>query len=178
MKEKERSFLPEIYVVRAGVALAWAVALLVAGGDLGGATTALLIAYPAIDVVASLADARATRLPVQWVNAGLSAAALVAIAVATGHDAAAVLRVFGAWALVSGAIQLAVALQRRRRVPGQWPMMLSGGISVLAGVGFASMASADDPKLTNLAGYATLGAIFYLIAARGRHRVVAAGRPS
>ncbi len=174
MKEKERSFLPRIYVIRAGFALAWAVALALAGGDLGGATTALLIAYPAIDVVASLADARATRLPVQWLNAGISAVALIAIAVATGQDTAAVLRVFGAWALVSGAVQLGVALIRRRRVPGQLPMILSGGISVIAGVAFVSMASADDPKVTNLAGYATLGAIFYLVAARGQHRTIAA----
>jgi uncharacterized membrane protein HdeD (DUF308 family) len=173
MTEKERSFLRHIYAVRALFALVWAAGLVIAGGELGGATTVLVIAYPAIDVLASLADARATRLPVQWLNAGISAAALIAIAVATGEDTATVLRVFGAWALVSGAVQLAVALNRRRRVPGQLPMILSGAISTLAGIGFVSMASADDPTLTNLAGYATLGAIFYLVAARGTGGVVA-----
>jgi uncharacterized membrane protein HdeD (DUF308 family) len=165
MKEKERSFLRRIALVRGAIALAWAVALVLAGGHLGGATTALVIAYPAIDVVASLADARDTRTAVQWLNATISAAALIALAVATTASTEATLRVFGAWALISGAVQLAVALHRRRRVPGQLAMMLSGGISVLAGVAFVSMASADDASLSGLAGYATLGAVFYGVSA-------------
>jgi uncharacterized membrane protein HdeD (DUF308 family) len=159
--------LRRIYSVRAGLALAWAFALVLAGGELRGATTALLIAYPAIDVAASLLDARDTHTRVQWLNASIGVAALAGLAVATAHDAAAVLRVFGAWALVSGAVQLGVALARRRTTPGQLPMILSGGISVVAGAAFVAMAGADDPKLTNLAGYATLGAVFYLVSAWG-----------
>jgi uncharacterized membrane protein HdeD (DUF308 family) len=177
MKEKERSFFQRIYTVRAGLALAWALALVLAGSELRGATTALLIAYPAIDVVASLVDARDMRTRVQWLNAAISAAAVAGVAVAAGHDdAQAVLWVFGAWALVSGAVQLGVALVRRRRLAGQLPMILSGGISTIAGVGFLSMASADDPKFTTLAGYATLGAIFYLVSAWGQRRPAQPGR--
>jgi hypothetical protein len=45
-------------------------------------------------------------------------------------------------------------------------MILSVAISALAGIGFLSMAASDDPTFTSIAGYATLGAIFYLVSAR------------
>jgi hypothetical protein len=44
-------------------------------------------------------------------------------------------------------------------------MILSGGFSVLAGVSFIASASGDNPKLTNIAGYATVCGIFFLISA-------------
>jgi hypothetical protein len=48
---------------------------------------------------------------------------------------------------------------------GQWPMIISGGISVLAGGAFITGASADNPTLTNAIGYAIPGAVFFLISA-------------
>jgi uncharacterized membrane protein HdeD (DUF308 family) len=72
--------------------------------------------------------------------------------------------VWGAWAVVAGLIQLIVGAGRRK-LGGQWPMILSGGISVLAGLSFIAGASADNPKLTNVAGYAVLGGIFFLVSA-------------
>lgn len=74
------------------------------------------------------------------------------------------LRVWGAWAVVSGLIQLFVGVARWS-MGGQWAMILSGGISVLAGGSFIRGASQDDPSLTALAGYATLGGIFFLVSA-------------
>jgi hypothetical protein len=47
----------------------------------------------------------------------------------------------------------------------QWPMMLSGGISVVAGAGFILMAGAPNASLINVAGYAALGGIFFLVSA-------------
>jgi hypothetical protein len=44
-------------------------------------------------------------------------------------------------------------------------MILSGGISVVAGTSFILQASADGASLTNLAGYALLGGIFFLVSA-------------
>jgi hypothetical protein len=44
-------------------------------------------------------------------------------------------------------------------------MILSGGISVLAGTSFIAGASASNPKLTNIGGYAVLGGIFFLVSA-------------
>ena len=44
-------------------------------------------------------------------------------------------------------------------------MILSGGISVPAGVSFITAASAATTSLANVAGYATVGGIFFLISA-------------
>jgi hypothetical protein len=44
-------------------------------------------------------------------------------------------------------------------------MIISGGLSVLAGGSFIAAAAADNPALTNAIGYAIPGAIFFLIAA-------------
>jgi len=72
--------------------------------------------------------------------------------------------VWGAWAITAGLVQLFVAV-RRYRLGGQWAMILSGGISTFAGTGFILMAAGPKASLTGLAGYATLGAIFFLISA-------------
>nr|WP_216094575.1 hypothetical protein [Jiangella alba] len=50
-------------------------------------------------------------------------------------------------------------------------MILSGGISVLAGASFALMADGPNAKLTSIAGYATLGGVFFLISALRLGRV-------
>jgi uncharacterized membrane protein HdeD (DUF308 family) len=158
--------MPTLLVSRAALALLWAAALVVAVGDrvpttdadLPFAVAALLATYPLIDAVSSLlTDRRA--------NAAISAAAAVAIAVtAFGSDAGATLIAFGAWAAISGAIQLASALRPRRI-----PMLISGGLSTLAGISFLSAAGMDTAHLANLGGYMAFGAVLYLIsAARGR----------
>ena len=72
---------------------------------------------------------------------------------------------------MSGLIQLFVAFHRRA-LGGQWPMMLSGGISTIAGTSFILQAGLPNASLVNVAGYATLGALFFLVSAlrlgRGR----------
>lgn len=166
-----------LYLIRAGIALVWAALLALALSSAGSLTpqesvpafaVALLIAYPIIDVVASLIDTRTkpAGATAQLVNAAISTVAAVLIAVTAGNGADAVLRVFGAWAVLTGVIQLSLGILRLRRgTPGQWPMMLSGGISTLAGLSFVQSATKDDLNLTSLAGYATLGAIFFLLSA-------------
>ena len=54
-------------------------------------------------------------------------------------------------------------------------MIISGGISVLAGASFVVSASADDPALGGAAGYAVPGAVFFLIAALRLGRAANAG---
>jgi len=44
-------------------------------------------------------------------------------------------------------------------------MILSGGISVLAGTTFILQAGGANASLTNVVGYAALGGIFFLISA-------------
>src|SRR5919106_1320796 len=85
-----------------------------------------------------------------------------ALALTSGIPA--VLRVWGVWAVVAGIVQLVVAI-RRRRLGGQWAMIDSGAISVLAGASFVLMASSAGASLTNVAGYALLGGIFFLVSA-------------
>jgi uncharacterized membrane protein HdeD (DUF308 family) len=176
----ERATPRRIAVVRAVLALAWAAALVLAVGDaVKGAdadvptgAAVLLAAYPLIDVVASLVEAarRGSATRVLHVNALLSAVAAAVVAwMAFGADAGATLAAFGAWAAVSGAVQFGVALHRRRTVGRQLPMLISGGVSTLAGVMFLATSTADDADVTRLAGYAAVGAVLYLVfALRGR----------
>jgi uncharacterized membrane protein HdeD (DUF308 family) len=150
--------------IRAVLALAWAAALIIAVGsdvpttasDLAAGVAALLASYPLIDVVASIAAAKDddTSQNVLRVNAAVSTAAVVAIAV-TGFDsdAGATLASFGAWAAISGAIQLGVATHARRSRAGQLPMIVSGGLSTITGLGF--IAQGGDRH--SWAGYPELG---------------------
>jgi uncharacterized membrane protein HdeD (DUF308 family) len=175
-----------LYQVRAVVALVWAGLLVIALSASRSLTpqqsvpafaVALLIIYPLIDVVASLLDAgtqqrhgRPSATTTQMVNAAVSGVTAVAVAIAASHGADAILRVFGSWAILTGLVQLTLGILRRRGgTPGQWPMIVSGSISTVAGLGFVQMATKSDLNLTPLAGYATLGAVFFLISAWRLH---------
>jgi uncharacterized membrane protein HdeD (DUF308 family) len=163
-----------IAIARAVLALVWAAGLVIAVGDQVPSTSsdvpvaaaALLASYPAIDVVASIAAALGTDAAgrVLRINAAISALAIVAIgATAFGADAGATMAAFGAWAAVSGAIQLAVALHRRRTEGRQLPMIVSGGLSTIAGIGFLATSGMDDAQLASVGGYMALGALLYLL---------------
>ncbi|WP_028922280.1 DUF308 domain-containing protein [Pseudonocardia acaciae] len=159
--------LRRLYVVRFGFALAWAVLLFATASSIGPASAALLVLYPAFDVAAAVVDARSSRAGGSaaglYVNIVISALAAVALAVALTSGIPAVLRVWGVWAVLAGIVQLVVAV-RRRRLGGQWAMIASGSISVLAGASFVLMA-ATAASLTNVAGYALFGGVFFLVSA-------------
>ncbi|WP_405583388.1 hypothetical protein [Streptomyces sp. NBC_01190] len=165
--------LPRLYLIRFVFAAAWAVLLLVAGSDLTAGTKVLLFLYPAFDVAAAVVDARSARAggPVKglYANMAISTLAAVGVAVASASGTADVLRIWGAWAVVSGLVQLLVGVARRP-MGGQWAMIASGGISVLAGASFIHSASQADPSLNALAGYAALGGVFFLVSAIRLHR--------
>ena len=104
-------------------------------------------------------DARVLRI-----NAAISALAVAAIgAAAFGSDAGATLAAFGAWAAVSGAVQLGVALHLRRKEGRQLPMIVSGGLSTIAGISFVASSGMEDAHLATLSGYMALGALLYLL---------------
>jgi uncharacterized membrane protein HdeD (DUF308 family) len=129
----------------------------------------LLTIYPAWDAIATFFDVRATAMGsshlAQYLNiaVGLLAAAGVLIGIGAGLTPA--LIVFGVWASVSGAVQLYLGLRRRRPIGGQWPMIISGGLSVLAGISFIVTSGAPKTSLTTLAGYSAFGAFWYLVGA-------------
>jgi hypothetical protein len=167
-----------IAIVRALVALVWAAALVIAVGDQVPSTSsdvpiaaaALLASYPAIDVVASIAGARGTAdsVRVLYVNAAIGVLAIAALGItAFGADAGATLAAFGSWAAVSGAIQLGVAVHRRAE-GRQLPMIVSGGISTIAGAFFVAASGMDDAQLAGIGGYMALGALLFLLFAYRR----------
>jgi uncharacterized membrane protein HdeD (DUF308 family) len=166
--------LRTLYLVRFGFAIVWAVVVVLSStalattGTLGPLTAALLVIYPAFDLAAAVVDRRSSGAggpsALLVVNMALSLAAAVALVVAVMSGPPAVLAVWGAWAITAGAVQLVVAI-RRRALGGQWAMILSGGISVLAGAGFVKQAAGSSTSVVGLAGYATLGAVFFLVSA-------------
>jgi uncharacterized membrane protein HdeD (DUF308 family) len=156
--------LRRLYLVRFAFALVWAVLLFTTASDIGPLSATLLVLYPLFDVAAAVVDARSSRTTALYVNIAISTLAAIGLAIACASGIPAALRVWGAWAILAGLVQLIVGLSRRR-LGGQWAMILSGGISVLAGTSFIVQAGADNASLKNLAGYALLGGIFFLVSA-------------
>ncbi|WP_327170284.1 hypothetical protein OG471_01780 [Streptomyces sp. NBC_01336] len=171
--------LRKLYLVRFAFAAVWAALLFMTADTLGPLSGTLLVLYPLFDAAcvvvdmrsARTADGAARRLSV---NIGLSVLTGIALTVALTSGIPAVLRVWGVWAVTAGIAQLAVGLVRRR-MGGQWPMIVSGAISTLAGASFFLQAGKDGAMLTNLAGYAFLGGVFFLVSAL---RLKAADRKS
>ena len=162
------SALRRLYFVRFGFAIVWALVMFTTTDHLGPLAMTLLVLYPLFDVAAAVIDARASRATgsptLLYVNVAVSLLAAVGLAFADAFGIPAVLRVWGAWAVAAGLIQLIVAVARRG-MGGQWPMIISGGLSVLAGGSFIVTAAADSPTLTNAIGYAIAGAVFFLVSA-------------
>ncbi|MFJ3843006.1 hypothetical protein ACIPV3_02910 [Streptomyces albidoflavus] len=161
--------LRKLYFLRFAFAAAWAALLLATAGTLTTLTAVLLVAYPLFDVGCAVADLRSARpegRPVRglYVNAALSTLTAAGLAVAATSGIPAVLRVWGAWAITAGLVQLAVGVARRG-LGGQWAMIASGGISTLAGASFLAQAGGADASLSALAGYAFLGGVFFLASA-------------
>ena len=160
--------LRRLYLVRFGFAVVWAALLVVSASSIGPLGAALLVIYPLFDVGAAIVDARSTRASgtarALYLNIAISSLAAVGLAVAVTSGIPAVLRVWGVWAVVAGIVQLAVGVGRRA-LGGQWAMIASGAISVLAGTAFYLQASGEGASLGTLAGYAVLGGIFFLVSA-------------
>jgi uncharacterized membrane protein HdeD (DUF308 family) len=160
--------LRKLYFGRFAFAIVWAAAFGLTASPYGSAALALAVLYPVFDVVAAAIDARSAAAAGRsrvalYLNIGVSAVAAVALGVVGTGDVGDVLRVWGAWAIASGAVQLAVGVQRRAQ-KGHYPMIFSGGISILAGSSFVISAH-DATKLTSIAGYAVLGGVFFLVSA-------------
>jgi uncharacterized membrane protein HdeD (DUF308 family) len=156
--------LRRLYLVRFGFALVWAGLLAATASSLGPLSATLLVLYPLFDGVAAVIDARSSKATSLYVNVVISGAAAIGLAFAVSSGIPAVLRVWGAWAIVSGLSQLAVGVLRRN-LDGHWPMIISGAISTVAGTAFIVQAAQEGASLVNLAGYATLGGLFFLVSA-------------
>lgn len=160
--------LRRLYFVRFGFAIVWALLLAVSASTLNPLSITLLLLYPLFDLAAAVIDHRSSRdtkpAPALYVNMVLSLLTAVGLAVAVSSGLPYVLVVWGAWAITAGIVQLLLGISRRA-LGGQWPMILSGGISVLAGTGFILQSGGPKASLISLAGYATLGGVFFLLSA-------------
>lgn len=161
--------LRNIYFARFAFALVWALVLIFAMPQVGPLLTVLVVIYPLVDAGAvywqlrSEGRASAPRVS-ETINVVVSVIVAIALGWASTMSLAAALGVWGVWASVSGLTQLVTAVQRRR-VGGQVPQMLSGGISVVAGLSFVVQSVQGADSIANVGGYAILGGIFFLISA-------------
>ena len=161
--------LRSFYALRALVAAGWIALALTFGRTLPVAAAVLLVAYPAWDAIANLIDARASgglsRNRTQAINLAMSVGTAAAVAIMIGNMNA-VLGIFGAWAIVSGLMQLATGVRRWKSYGAQWAMVLSGGQSALAGGHFIVRALGTAvPGIVDIVPYAAFGAFYFLVSA-------------
>ena len=161
--------LRTLYFTRATFSVLWVILVFLFAKTSTGIAAILLIVYPAWDVVGTFLDIRAnqgssSKTP-QYVNAVISSITTIAVGIALQKGVPEALIVFGVWAIGTGLIQLILGLKRRKFLGGQWPMIISGGQSILGGTSFILLAHDPTKGITSLAGYAAFGAFYYLLAA-------------
>ncbi|MBR0820767.1 DUF308 domain-containing protein [Bradyrhizobium liaoningense] len=167
--DRER-WLKQYYFLRAVFSVAWVVAAFAVGPSSAAIAGALLVLYPAWDAAANFVDGLRSgglnQNRTQALNVVVSLATAVAVLVALQMSMNRVLGVFGAWAVLSGLLQLGTAIRRWRSFGAQWAMVLSGGQSALAGGFFIFQATTPmSPTIANVAGYAAVGAVYFLVSA-------------
>jgi uncharacterized membrane protein HdeD (DUF308 family) len=166
-----KSWLKSYYAVRAIFSIIWVALAFTVGKSQPSVGIALIIIYPAWDCLANYYDAKRSgglgANPTQLMNVVVSAIVTLAVAYAATRDFHVVLGVVGLWAVLSGIFQLATAIRRRKSAGAQWPMILSGVQSALAGGFFVKMAfnAAAPADVTTVAGYAGFGAVYFAISA-------------
>lgn len=166
----EERWLKVYYFVRAGVSVVWVAAAFTLAQHSLTLAAILLVAYPAWDAAANFVDAARSgglaRNRTQAINVAVSVATTLAVILALRMSMNWVLGVFGAWAILSGLLQLGTAVRRWKSFGAQWAMVLSGGQSALAGGFFISQAQMPaSPSISNVAGYAAVGAAYFLVSA-------------
>ena len=165
----EERWLKMYYFTRAAFSIAWVLVAVSVAKNSAGLSAILLIGYPFWDALANLLDGKrnggfaTNRTQVFNVVVSLAVALMLAVVLPDMHR---VLGVFGAWAILSGLLQLSTALRRWKSHGAQWAMILSGAQSALAGAVFIFQAQAHAvPSITTVAGYAGFGAFYFLVSA-------------
>ncbi|MFS7878293.1 hypothetical protein ACEYXF_33865 [Streptomyces asiaticus] len=170
------SGLRSLYLIRIAFSLIWVALVLTTSASLVSTdrptviAAVLLIVYPLWDVIATLLERRmagtgSATNRVSSINMALGLATTAGMIIAVFSTVGRALLVFGVWALLAGAVQLIVAIRRRRIVGGQWPMIISGGQSVLAGATVAATSASATSSLSTVAGYSAFGAFWFLVSA-------------
>ncbi|WP_345817638.1 DUF308 domain-containing protein (plasmid) [Paraburkholderia sp. PREW-6R] len=167
---RDEQWLKRYYFARAAFSLVWVALAFAEGQHVIAIGAALLIIYPLWDALANYVDMSRSggmrENPTQAINVFASAAVAIAATIVLHVNASIVLDVFGVWAVLSGMLQLATAIRRRKHAGAQWAMILSGAQSAVAGILFIVQASAaTPPAIVKVAGYAAVGAIYFLVSA-------------
>jgi hypothetical protein len=167
------SGLRSLYLIRVVFSLIWVALVSTTSASLVSTdrptviAAVLLVVYPLWDAIATLLEPRLTGTGstnrVSTINLGLGLATTAGMIIAVFSTIGTALLVFGVWALLSGAVQLVVAIRRRRTVGAQWPMVISGGQSVLAGATVAATSASATSGLSTVAGYSAFGAFWFLV---------------
>lgn len=162
-------WLTRYYTLRAIVAIAWIAAALATRGGEVAAATALLVAYPAWDALASLIDGWRTgglkRNRAQTINMLVSTAVAIAILLAA-PDMRRIMSWFGIWAIVAGMLQLAAALPRWTNAMAQWIIVVSGIQSAIFGGLFLVRSQwGPEAEMDAFIRYAAFGAFYFAVSA-------------
>lgn len=166
----ERRWLRRYYFIRAAFSIAWVAAAFTVAQGSPMIAAGLLVIYPAWDAAANYLDAARSgglgKNRMQTINVIVSVATTIAVIVALRMSMNTVLAAFGAWAVLSGLLQLGAAVGRWNTYGAQWVMILSGAQSALAGVFFIVQSRLPEPpSISKVAAYAALGAFYFLLSA-------------
>lgn len=167
--QKTSRSLSQLYFTRAAFSAVWVILVFAFAKNNQHLASFLFVVYPLWDAIATFFDIKSSshnssKSP-QYVNAAISLITTAAVVWALQKSIPDALIVFGIWAILTGLIQLILALRRRKLFGGQWPMIISGGQSMLGGSSFIILAHAPTSGINSLAGYAAFGAFYFLIAA-------------
>ncbi|CAM4050146.1 Short repeat of unknown function [Pedobacter westerhofensis] len=161
--------LRKLYITRVIFSLTWIALVLTVAKTNHTLATILFIIYPAWDAVATYFDINANPATVdktpQYINMGVSILTAIAVTVALQTGIPEALMVFGVWAFLAGLFQLIIGIRRRKNFEGQWPMIISGAQSMLAGVAIFAKAHVPNQGVDTLAGYSAFGAFYFALAA-------------
>lgn len=162
------SWLKGYYFTRFAFSTAWVAMAFTLAKNNPALAAVLLVVYPAWDAVANYVDASRSgglsNNKSQMLNFIASTVTAIAVAVALNQGMHAVVGAFGVWATLAGLFQLTTAIRRWKLAGAQWPMILSGAQSMLAGVFMVTVAAGAKPVgITDIAPYAAFGAFYFLV---------------
>ncbi|KAI1813801.1 hypothetical protein GGS20DRAFT_452071 [Poronia punctata] len=166
----QERWLKKYYFTRVAFSSAWVAAAFTIGSAYYFVGAVLLVIYPLWDAGANVIDAQHSgglaNNQTQAINVLASLATTVAVLVAVMINMHWVLGVYGAWAILSGLMQLGSGARRWKTAGAQWAMIISGAQSAVAGSFF--IFEATQPKersIKKMAGYAAFGAFYFLVSA-------------
>jgi hypothetical protein len=161
--------LRNLYFVRTAFQVAWAASVLTTAMKQPQVAAVLFLLYPLWDVACTMYDLNTSSRSgsartSQRINALLGVGAAIGIGLTVFHQPIYSVAVFGVWAFGAGLLQLVLGLIRRKQLGGgQWAMILSGAQSMIAGVAFFLGGLSDKRHIKDVGGYATFGALYFLI---------------